>query len=128
MASHTARSKVYCMPYILLCSHSCARNATYCCLMKVLLMMQHATCFMPPPLQGESDKSKKERFVLSVVYSHDYSLVASGAMDGTVAVYDVASGKLLHSLKGHYKPVRSLTFTPGKTGYRSTMFPVLETN
>eukprot|EP00877_Chromochloris_zofingiensis_P010753 jgi/Chrzof1/5931/Cz16g21010.t1 len=62
--------------------------------------------------QGESDKSKKERFVLSVVYSHDYSLVASGAMDGTVAVYDVASGKLLHSLKGHYKPVRSLTFTP----------------
>ncbi len=59
------------------------------------------------------DKHKKERFALSVAYSPDYTRIACGAMDGTVAIFDVASGKLLHSLKGHYKPVRSLAFTPG---------------
>lgn len=65
-----------------------------------------------PPAQGE-DNFKKERFVLSVAYSPDGKRLACGSMDGTVAVFDVASGKLLHTLDGHFKPVRSLTFTPG---------------
>ena len=34
-------------------------------------------------------------------------------MDGTVALFDAASGKLLHTLAGHFKPVRDLCFTPG---------------
>ena len=34
-------------------------------------------------------------------------------MDGGVAIFDVGSGKLMHTLEGHHKPVRSLTFTPG---------------
>lgn len=34
-------------------------------------------------------------------------------MDGTVALFDAATGKLLHTLDGHFKPVRDLTFTPG---------------
>lgn len=34
-------------------------------------------------------------------------------MDGTVALFDAASGKLLHTLDGHFKPVRDLCFTPG---------------
>ena len=34
-------------------------------------------------------------------------------MDGTVAVFDAPTGKLLHTLDGHFKPVRDLTFTPG---------------
>ena len=51
--------------------------------------------------------------MLSVAYSPDGRRLACGAMDGTVAVFDVPSGKLLHTLTGHHKPVRDLTFTPG---------------
>eukprot|EP00899_Mesostigma_viride_P008880 jgi/Mesvir1/17994/Mv09336-RA.1 len=58
-----------------------------------------------PPVQ--------QRFLLSVCYSPDGRYLACGAMDGCVCVFDVAGGgKLLHSLKGHFLPVRSLTFTP----------------
>ncbi len=39
--------------------------------------------------------------------------IAAGGMDGTVALFDAASGKLLHTLAGHFKPVRDLCFTPG---------------
>lgn len=65
--------------------------------------------------QAEGTGSKKERFVLSVAFSQDKQLLAAGAMDGTVAVWDMAAGgQLLHmaGLKGHQKPVRSLAFTP----------------
>jgi WD repeat-containing protein 61 len=64
--------------------------------------------------QGE-DNFKKERFVLSVAYSPDGKRLACGSMDGTVGVFDTDSGKLLHTLDGHFKPVRALTFTPGKS-------------
>lgn len=40
--------------------------------------------------------------------------IAAGGMDGTVALFDAATGKLLHTLDGHFKPVRDLTFTPGR--------------
>jgi len=56
---------------------------------------------------------KRERFVLAVAYSPDYKLLAASAMDGTVALYDAGTGQLLHSLKGHHRPVRALAFTPG---------------
>ena len=58
------------------------------------------------------------RFVQSVAYSPDGRRVACGAMDGTVAIFDVndGGGTLLHTLEGHAMPVRSLTFgVDGKT-------------
>jgi WD repeat-containing protein 61 len=64
------------------------------------------------PMPTGEEKFKKEKFVLSVAYSPDGSRLACGSMDGTVAVFDLGSSKLLHTLEGHYKPVRSLTFTP----------------
>ena len=33
-------------------------------------------------------------------------------MDGTVALFDAQTGALLHSLKGHHRPVRSVAWTP----------------
>ncbi|KAJ7560341.1 hypothetical protein O6H91_04G125300 [Diphasiastrum complanatum] len=33
-------------------------------------------------------------------------------MDGTIAIFDVNRGKLLHFLEGHFMPVRSLVFSP----------------
>ena len=59
------------------------------------------------------EKLKQEKFVLSVAYSPNGQRLACGAMDGTVAIFDVPSGKLLHTLRGHHHPVRDLSFTPG---------------
>lgn len=60
------------------------------------------------------EKHKREKFVLSVAYSPDGKRLACGVMDGTVAVFDVPSGKLMHFLTGHHKPVRDVCFTPGQ--------------
>ena len=59
------------------------------------------------------EKKKKEAFALSVAFSPDGRLLACGGMSGGVALFDVESGKLIAMLEGHYKPVRSLVFTPG---------------
>lgn len=115
---------------------SSADAKTSCCTAGPLcvLHLQHLLCmclsdtFMPEsasdrrPLlacQGE-ENFKKERFVLSVAYSPDGRRLACGSMDGTVGVFDTASGKLLHTLDGHFKPIRSLTFTPGKFAWSGT--------
>ncbi len=52
--------------------------------------------------------------MLSVAFSPDGRRLACGVMDGTVAVFDVPSGKLMHTLTGHHKPVRDVCFTPGQ--------------
>lgn len=49
-----------------------------------------------------------------MAYSSDGSRLACGAMDGSVAVFDTATGNTIGVLEGHYKPVRSLTFMPGR--------------
>lgn len=67
-----------------------------------------AVLSMPEP----AERQRREKFVLSVAYSPDGRRIAAGGMDGTVALFDTASGKLLHTLEGHFKPVRDLTFTP----------------
>lgn len=59
------------------------------------------------------EKYKKDKFVLSVAFSPDGRRLACGVMDGTVAIFDVPSGQLLHTLTGHHKPVRDVCFTPG---------------
>ncbi|GBF90503.1 hypothetical protein Rsub_03499 [Raphidocelis subcapitata] len=67
---------------------------------------------MQLPAAEGAGATKRERFVLGVAYSPDHSKLAASAMDGTVALYDAATGQLLQSLRGHSRPVRSLAFTP----------------
>ena len=57
-------------------------------------------------------RPRKERFVLAVATSPDGRRVAAGAMDGTVALLDAATGAVVAKLEGHFKPVRALAFTP----------------
>lgn len=44
--------------------------------------------------------------------SPDGKYIASGALDGIINIFDVAQGKLVHTLEGHAMPIRSLCFSP----------------
>ena len=65
------------------------------------------------PCMQIEDKKKKEAFALSIAFSPDGRLLACGGMKGGIGLFNVESGKLITMLEGHYKPVRSLVFTPG---------------
>ena len=67
-----------------------------------------------------ADKDKNDKFVLSVAYSPDGKRIAAGAMDGSVAVFDVHQGRLMHVLEGHKMPVRDVAFSPGAVNYLSS--------
>lgn len=53
-----------------------------------------------------------QHFVLSVSFSPDGKQLAAGAQSGAVTVYDVESGKVLHTFTNQVKPVRALAFSP----------------
>jgi WD40 repeat protein len=57
-------------------------------------------------LQGHEDD------VLSVAYSFDGRTLASAGGDGTVRLWDVASGQELCCLRGHSSEVLSVAFCP----------------
>ena len=50
--------------------------------------------------------------VWSVAYSPDGSTLASGGNDDTVRLWDVATGGLLATLRGHTKGVTSVAYAP----------------
>jgi len=60
-------------------------------------------------LEGHTD------YVLSVVFSPDGKLLASGSPDETVKLWRVSDGELIHTLEGHTDYVLSVTFAPDGT-------------
>jgi len=54
--------------------------------------------------------------VMSVAISHDDRLFASGSYDTVVRVWDIATGTLVHRLRGHRDSVQSVAFTPDGKG------------
>ncbi|TRU90123.1 MAG: protein kinase [Microcystis novacekii Mn_MB_F_20050700_S1D] len=62
--------------------------------------------FLDKTLTGHSDS------VRSVVYSPDGRYLASGSVDKTIKIWEVATGKQLRTLTGHSDSVRSVVYSP----------------
>ena len=58
------------------------------------------------------------KFVLSLAYSPDGKYIASGAIEGFINIFDITTGKLIHTFEGHAMPIRSLCFTPGLLDFK----------
>ena len=50
--------------------------------------------------------------VITVGFSPDGSTLASGKLFGIVQLWDVATGKLIHTFIGHRGPVNTVSFSP----------------
>jgi WD40 repeat protein len=50
--------------------------------------------------------------VNSVIFSQDGKSILTASMDGTARLWDISSGKLIHTLKGHDSSVNSAVFSP----------------
>ncbi len=94
-------------------------------------------CSCAPSLLAQEPKLRAvfkghTEFVTSVATTLDVKIVASGSMDGTVKIWDVATGKERATLKGHTGYIWSVVITrDGKTiasgGRDKTItIPVLE--
>src|SRR5436309_3056884 len=72
----------------------------------------------PEPLSVTKPRALKghEHGLWAVAFHPKGRIVASGGSDGTVRLWDVASGKNTATLTGHFRDVASVAFSPdGKT-------------
>lgn len=70
----------------------------------------------PPTAAGGSNPPNQDAGVTSVSISPDGSMVAAGSLDSVIRIWEVASGILLDSLRGHRDSVYSVAFTPDGKG------------
>ena len=76
---------------------------------------------IPPPPPSSAGGSNpltpnQDAGITSVSISPDGSMVAAGSLDSVIRIWEVASGMLLDSLRGHRDSVYSVAFTPDGKG------------
>src|SRR5438876_127611 len=82
-------------------------------ILALLLLIMAPAFSQKPELYVQTGHSG---FVLSVAFSPDGKMLASGSADNTIKLWDVASGQELKTLKGHSGSVYSVAFSAdGKT-------------
>lgn len=67
-----------------------------------------------PQYQHQQTLPSHKVLILSLAFSDDGCLVASGSVDHTIQVWNVKSGSCIQTLKGHTGAVMSVTFQPQK--------------
>ena len=71
----------------------------------------------PRPASGSNPQNQnQDAGVISVSISPDGSMVAAGSLDSVIRIWEVSSGILLDSLRGHRESVYSVAFTPDGKG------------
>lgn len=71
----------------------------------------------PRPASGSNPQNQnQDAGVISVSISPDGSMVAAGSLDSVIRIWEVSSGNLLDSLRGHRESVYSVAFTPDGKG------------
>jgi len=60
-----------------------------------------------------------KKSVLSLAFSQDGKILASGSMDKTIRLWNVATGRLQRTLIGHQKKVLAVTFSPNNELFAS---------
>ncbi len=71
---------------------------------------QNKTENLPPGVRLANTLTGHTNWVTSVVFDPQGHTLASGSVDGTVKLWEAASGQLLRSLDGHTRVVRSVAF------------------
>jgi WD40 repeat protein len=91
----------------LLASGSCGRyESGIGCVQGEIKLWEVATGSLVRTLEGHTD------IVLSVAFSPDGKLLASGSDDKTIKLWEVATGSLVRTLEGHTDNVCSVAFSP----------------
>ena len=75
-------------------------------------MITIETAPTPSSTAGASNPQNQDAGVTSVSISPDGSMVAAGSLDSVIRIWEVSSGILLDSLRGHRDSVYSVAFTP----------------
>ena len=73
----------------------------------ILLYSLFSYAQIEPVIQMEHSSS-----VESVAFSPDGKFIASGSYDKTIKLWNVKTGKLIYTLKGHRDSVLSVAFSP----------------
>ena len=81
-----------------------------------MITIETQTTASTAPTAGGSNPQNQDAGVTAVSISPDGSMVAAGSLDSVIRIWDVASGILLDSLRGHRDSVYSVAFTPDGKG------------
>ena len=83
-------------------------------------------CLYCRPCSAEQEtlilNSGHSAWINSLAFSKDGRLLVSGSFDHSVKLWDVSSGKELHTLSGHSDAVSSVSFSPNRDSLVSTSY------